>query len=200
MATRSTEAVPISGRVDRAGRLIAADLAFERLQVEAGSALGQALALPQIAALARAAASLGVRCRARWLPQTAITTSICSSAPNLPRASDGDILLTIERWVARPMAGTRLALVADADADDERRASDAATLEFETDAALNLVEISPALASRLGVDAERRAWSAADQPVPAGRGRGWRDAADRRAGDARAGRRAASDGGGGERR
>ena len=59
MASRA-EAVPINGRVDRDGRLVAADAALERLQVEAGSALGRALALPQIAALARAAASLGV--------------------------------------------------------------------------------------------------------------------------------------------
>ena len=63
MASRA-EAVPINGRVDRDGRLVAADPALERLQVEAGSALGRALALPQIAALARAAASLGVAWRA----------------------------------------------------------------------------------------------------------------------------------------
>nr|MBA3730055.1 PAS domain-containing sensor histidine kinase [Sphingomonas sp.] len=60
MASRSTESVPIVGRVDSAGRLVSADPGLERLQVEAGSGLGRPLALPQLAALARAAASLGV--------------------------------------------------------------------------------------------------------------------------------------------
>jgi hypothetical protein len=41
MASRPTESVPIAGRVDGQGRLVSADPALERLQVEAGSAIGR---------------------------------------------------------------------------------------------------------------------------------------------------------------
>ena len=153
MATRSTEAVPVSGRVDRDGRLVAADAALERLQVEAGSALGRALALPQIAALARAAASLGVPLsRAVVAADNRHDLDLFIRAEPAPTdGDDGDILLTIERWIARPMAGPRLALVTSAD-DDEARTSEAPTLEFDVDAGLNLVNLSPALAARLGIE------------------------------------------------
>lgn len=152
MATRSTEAVPVNGRVDRAGRLVAADFALERLQVEAGSALGQALALPQIAALARAAAALGVS-----LSRAVIAADREHDLDLFIRAEpssdqNGDVMLTIERWVARPMAAPRLALVA-SDGGDEHRTGDAASLDLETDAALNIVDCSPALALRLGIQA-----------------------------------------------
>ena len=149
MASRPTEPVPISGRVDREGRLIAADPSLERLQVDAGSAVGRPLALPQMAALARAAASLGVP-----LSRTLIAADSSHDLDLFVRAEpQGDeVELTIERWAARPAAGPRLALV-EAFADEEDEAVDAATLEFVTDEALNLAEISPALAQRLGRDA-----------------------------------------------
>ncbi len=148
MASRSTEIVPISGRVDRDGRLVAADPALERLQVEAGSALGRALALPQLAALARAAASLGVP-----LSRAVVAADSHHDLDLFVRADplDGDVRLTIERWVARPMAPPRLALV-ESVPDDERDRVLQATLTFETDAALTLIDISPALAAALGLD------------------------------------------------
>jgi len=154
MASRSTESVPISGRVDHDGRLVAADAALERLQVEAGSALGRALALPQIAALARAAASLGVP-----LSRALIAADSQNDLDLFVRAEpvagegegQGEVHLTIERWIARPMAPPRLALVETAD-HDERRAAERSTLEFDTDAALNLLDVSPALASVLGLE------------------------------------------------
>ena len=106
MASRSTESVPISGRVDRDGRLVAADPALERLQVEAGSALGRALALPQLAALARAAASLGVPLsRNVAAADRHHDLDLFVRAEPIERARS---LLTIERWVARPMAPPRL--------------------------------------------------------------------------------------------
>lgn len=149
MATRSTEAVPVTGRVDREGRLVAADAALERLQVEAGSALGRALALPQIAALARAAASLGVPLsRALVAADSAHDLDLFVRAEP---AGSGETLLTIERWVARPAAGPRLALVVNA--RGEEAAPDAAPPPgFATDAALRLTDLSPALAERLGID------------------------------------------------
>lgn len=148
MASRPTEPVPISGRVDREGRLIAADPSLERLQVDAGSAIGRPLALPQMAALARAAASLGVP-----LSRALIAADSSHDLDLFVRAEpQGDeVELTIERWAARPAAGPRLALVETL--TEEEEAADAATLEFVTDEALNLAEISPALAHRLGRDA-----------------------------------------------
>ena len=99
MASRPTEPVPISGRVDREGRLIAADPSLERLQVDAGSALGRPLALPQMAALARAAASLGVP-----LSRALIAADSSHDLDLFVRAEpQGDeVELTIERWAARP--------------------------------------------------------------------------------------------------
>jgi hypothetical protein len=60
MASAPFDLGPVSGRVDREGRLTAADPALLRLQEEAGSSLGAPLALPQIAAVARSAMKLGV--------------------------------------------------------------------------------------------------------------------------------------------
>lgn len=48
------------GRVDREGRLIEAEPPLQRLQESAGSALGQPVALPQIATMARLAQRLGI--------------------------------------------------------------------------------------------------------------------------------------------
>ncbi len=148
MASRSTEPVPIVGRVDRAGRLVSADPALERLQVEAGSGLGRALALPQLAALARSAASLGV-----VLSRTVIAADRHHDLELFVRAEplEDDVLLTIERWVARRMAPPRLALVETGN-DDERRTAGPTAIEFDVDAALNLIDISPALATLLGID------------------------------------------------
>ena len=154
MASRSTEPVPISGRVDQDGRLVSADAALERLQVEAGSALGRALALPQIAALARAAASLGVPLsRALVAADSQHDLDLFVRAEPVVGEPGGasEVQLTIERWAARPMAPPRLALVETPD-DEERRATERSAMEFETDAALNLVDLSPALASLLGLD------------------------------------------------
>lgn len=48
------------GRVDRDGRLVEAEAPLARLQEAAGGALGQAIAVPQIATLARLAQRLGI--------------------------------------------------------------------------------------------------------------------------------------------
>ena len=59
MASAPSEPRPVLGRLDKAGRLIAADPELEALQREAGAALGQTLALPQVAAVAQLARKLG---------------------------------------------------------------------------------------------------------------------------------------------
>ena len=50
----------VTGRIDSAGRLIEADAMLSDLQREAGSSVGDRLALPQLAAIARLARKLGV--------------------------------------------------------------------------------------------------------------------------------------------
>jgi signal transduction histidine kinase len=147
MASRPTESVPIVGRVDGQGRLISADPAFERLQLEAGSGLGQLLALPQLAALARAAASLGVT-----LSRNVVAADRQHDLDLFVRAEPikDEVLLTIERWAARPITPPRLALVETIDIDDRTVRP---SIEFDVDAALNLVDCSPALAGLLGVEA-----------------------------------------------
>ena len=145
MASLPTEIVPIVGRVDGQGRLVSADPALERLQVEAGSGLGRLLALPQLAALARAAASLGV-----MLSRNVVAADRQHDLDLFVRAEPikGEVLLTIERWSARPMAPPRLALIEALDTAD----CAAASVEFEIDATLNLVDCSPSLAGLLGVE------------------------------------------------
>ena len=146
MASRLTETVPFSGRVDRGGRLVAADPPLERLQVEAGSALGRPLALPQLAALARAAASLGVP-----LSRAILAADSRHDIDLFVRAEpqDEEVLLTIERWAARPAAPPRLTLVESID-DEPDAVAERAKLTFTTDAALNVVEVSTSLAALVG--------------------------------------------------
>lgn len=145
MASRPTETVPISGRVDREGRLIAADPPLERLQIEAGSALGRPLALPQLAALARAAASLGVP-----LSRALLAADSRHDLDLFVRAEpqEGEVLLTIERWATRPAAPPRLSLVEPL-GDEPDLENTRSALEFTTDAALNIVDVSPPLAALL---------------------------------------------------
>src|SRR4051794_28321186 len=59
MASAPNEPRPVSGRLDKAGRLVSADPELEALQREAGGTLGKALALPQVAAVAELARRLG---------------------------------------------------------------------------------------------------------------------------------------------
>ena len=60
MASAPSEPTPVLGRVDKKGRLVSADPQLEELQRQAGSSLGKALALPQIAAIASLARKLGI--------------------------------------------------------------------------------------------------------------------------------------------
>ena len=60
MSGRKPSLTAIRGRVDNDGRLVAADPELAGLQARAGGEEGGALALPQIAALARLARRLGI--------------------------------------------------------------------------------------------------------------------------------------------
>ena len=134
------------GRLDRAGRLISADPELETLQREAGSALGQPLALPQIAAVAQLARKL----------RTPV------SRPALAASTDHDIelwvhatpegeeiALSIEGWTVRAPAGPRLAAILGGGTEAE---TGGARNEWAADEELRIISLSPDLAELLGVN------------------------------------------------
>jgi signal transduction histidine kinase len=154
MATAPSEPRRVLGRLDSAGRLVAADAELEALQREAGAAIGDALALPQIAAVAQLARKLG----------------IAVSRPALAAASDHDVELSVsatpegdevalvlEGWTVRPVSGPRLAALL----GGESRSEAAAPLEWAADEELRLISLSPDFAELLGVDVAE----AAGQPL-----------------------------------
>ena len=141
---------PVSGRVDREGRLTEADPALLRLQQDAGSTLGAPLALPQLAAVVRSSMKLGVP-----LSRSVIAASVDQDLDLWVRAepdSEG-ATLTIEGWKARPPAPPRLTLVG-SEPDDEAGAN-GPSLGFTTDAELRIKVMDEALASRLGIDPDK---------------------------------------------
>jgi signal transduction histidine kinase len=145
----------VLGRLDRAGRLISAGPELESLQREAGSSLGQPLALPQIAAVAELARKL----------RTAV------SRPALAASTDHDIelwvnatpegeevALSIEGWTVRAAAGPRLAAILGGGAEAE---TGGARNEWAADEELRIISLSADLADLLGVDVD----SVAGQPL-----------------------------------
>ena len=106
MASAPSEPRAVLGRLDRAGRLIAADPELEALQREAGSAVGQRLALPQVAAVAQLARKLGTA-----VARPAIAASSEHDIELWVNAKpEGDeILLSLEGWSTRAPAAPRLA-------------------------------------------------------------------------------------------
>jgi signal transduction histidine kinase len=146
MASVPSEPRPVLGRVDRAGRLIAADAELEALQREAGSSLGQLLALPQVAAVAQLAQKLGTA-----VSRPALAASADHDVELWVEAKpDGDgIALSLTGWTARPPAAPRLASMLGGGAE-----ADAATAghEWATDEELRLISISTELAELLGIE------------------------------------------------
>lgn len=147
MASAPSEPRPVRGRVDHDGRLVAADPELEALQVDAGSRLGARLALPQIAAIARLARSLGIP-----VTRPAIAADQERDLDLWVRAEPhGDeVELSIEGWRARAAAAPRLTSIADPAAAPGA----AASFEWAADAELRLTAISVELAEILGVSAD----------------------------------------------
>lgn len=136
---------PIGARIDRDGRLVAADPPLLALQEEAGAGLGLALAVPQIASLARLAARLGV----------AITRPVSAASAEedldlIIRAEpDADgVTLSVERWIARLPARARWSGRGTGATESEERAAE----DLVTDAALRVLSIGPSLARRFDLD------------------------------------------------
>jgi signal transduction histidine kinase len=136
----------VLGRLDRSSRLIAADPELEALQREAGSELGQALALPQVAAVAELARKLRTP-----VGRPAVAASAESDIELWVNARpEGDeIALSLEGWTVRPAAGPRLASILGGGSE----AADAsAQNEWATDEELRIISLSSEFAGLLGVD------------------------------------------------
>ena len=154
MASAPSEPRAVLGRVDKAGRLVAADPELEALQREAGSAIGQTLALPQVAAVAQLARKLRI---AVVRPALAASTDhdIELSVRAVP---DGDeIALTLEGWTMRSPSGPRLAsLLGGASESDAETAGS----EWAADEELKIISLSADLAETIGVDVNETAGTA----------------------------------------
>jgi signal transduction histidine kinase len=146
MASAASESSAVHGRLDGSGRLIEADPELEALQREAGSELGQLLALPQIAAVAQLARKLGTPVG---------RPAIAASAENdiglwvTATPENDEVALSLEGWTVRPAGGPQLASVIG-------RATEASVVaaqnEWATDEELRVISLSSDLADLLGVD------------------------------------------------
>jgi signal transduction histidine kinase len=157
MASAPFDLGPVTGRVDREGRLTAADPALLKLQEEAGSKLGALLALPQIAAVARSAMKLGVP-----LSRSVIAASSDRDLDLWVRAEpDAEgVSLIIDGWKARPPAPPRLTLVANEPLAGGDEAI-ARPLSLSTDGELKIKRIDDELAQLIGIEPD----SALGQPL-----------------------------------
>ena len=159
MASAPSEQAPVLGRLDKDGRLIAADPELEALQREAGSHLGQALALPQVAGVAQLARQLGIP-----VARPAIAASVDHDVELWVRATPegDDILLAIEGWTPRPPAGPRLASLLGGATESE---SAEPQHEWAADEELRIISLSTDLADYLGVDVNEMAGQALTRVV-----------------------------------
>ena len=148
MASAPSEPRPVYGRLDGTGRLISADPDLEALQREAGSALGQPLALPQVAAVAQLARKL----------RTAVARPALAASTDhdielwVQATPEGDeIALSLEGWTVRPPAGPRLAAILGGSAVTD---AGGARNEWAADEELRIISLSSDLAELLGVTAD----------------------------------------------
>lgn len=145
MASVPSDPRPVLGRVDRDGRLIAADPELERLQSEAGSRIGETLALPQLAGVVRVVQRLRIPVSRRVLA-AGRDQDVDMWVRAVPEGDE--VALTIERWSARPAAPPRLAAIAAV----EHESLAATPLGWSVDEQLRLVTIAPPLAELLSID------------------------------------------------
>jgi len=146
VASAPSEPRPVAGRLDRDGRLVSADPELEALQREAGAAIGQTLALPQIAAIAQLARKLRTP-----VSRPAIAASTDHDIELWVQATpEGDeIALSLEGWTVRKPAGPRLAAILGGGSESE---TGGARNEWAADEELRIISLSPDLAELLGVD------------------------------------------------
>ncbi|MEO7277263.1 MAG: HAMP domain-containing sensor histidine kinase [Sphingomicrobium sp.] len=145
MASAPSDPRPVLGRLDASGHLIAADAELQALQQDAGSALGQPLALPQIAAVAQLARRLGTP-----VSRPALAASADEDFELWVTATpEGDeIALVLDGWAARPAPGPRLASMVGGDSQGNGAE---AVIEWAADEELRIISLSPDLAELLGI-------------------------------------------------
>jgi signal transduction histidine kinase len=132
---------PVTGRVDGDGRLVEADPRLAALQRGAGGEIGGALAIPQIAALARLARRLGIAIsRSASAAEGDVDLDLWVHAEPL---ADG-VALAIGGWTERPARGPSPGSEAEREADFLRASAD---WMWETDQALRFTALSPAAAA-----------------------------------------------------
>jgi signal transduction histidine kinase len=146
MASAPSEPRVVLGRVDNAGRLIAADAELEALQREAGAALGQTLALPQVAAVAHLARELGTA-----VSRPAVAASADHDIELWVHATpEGDeIALSLEGWTVRAASGPRHGSLF---TNANETQSGTVRHEWAADEELRLISLSGDLADMLGID------------------------------------------------
>src|SRR6476661_8689778 len=146
VASVPSEPRPVLGRLDRGGRLVSADPQLEALQREAGSSLGQPLALPQVAAVAQLARKLRTP-----VSRPAVAASTDHDIELWVQATpEGDeIALSLEGWTVRAPAGPRLASILGGNGETAAAAS---RNEWTTDEELRIISLSADFAELLGVD------------------------------------------------
>jgi signal transduction histidine kinase len=154
VASAPSEPRPIVGRLDKAGRLVAADPELESLQRQAGSGLAQRLALPQVASVAELARKLGTS-----VTRPAVVASADHDIELWVQATpQGDeVILELQGWTERAPAAPRLAALLGGPAESTPEALN----EWAADEELRLISVSPELAEHLGVDVAE----AAGQPL-----------------------------------
>ncbi|MDP9414752.1 MAG: PAS domain-containing sensor histidine kinase, partial [Pseudomonadota bacterium] len=144
MSMRTSGDASIRGRVDAAGRLVESDPELLGLHLRAGGEEGGALALPQIAALARLASRLGI-----VVSRSVIVADANSDFDLWVRAQpiEGGVELTLLSWSERPARKPAEAPEAEREADFLRAAAD---WMWETDEKLLFTSLSPAAAAAAG--------------------------------------------------
>ena len=148
MASAAGKIGTVRGRLDSEGRLIAADPELESLQRDAGAGLGQRLAIPQLAVIARLASELGT---------TVFRPALAASADEdiemwvraSPDKNDG-LELSLEGWRSRPAAGPRLGPVLNV--GEEGGSTVPSALQWSADEGLKVIALSGEFARLLGIE------------------------------------------------
>jgi two-component sensor histidine kinase len=133
----------VTGQVDREGRLIAADPRLARLHKSAGGVEGGAVAVPQIATLARLARTLGI-----LVSRPIVAAEGETDLELLVRARpEADMVhLSIGGWTALPQIPPTAELAANRAHDFARLEGDGA---WETDAEMRITRLSSGLGAQI---------------------------------------------------
>ena len=134
----------VLGRVDREGRLVAADPALAGLHARAGGREGGALAIPQVASLARLSRRLGI-----VISRAVIAADGDRDLDLWVRAepTEEGVTLAIGGWTERPARGPAVVGEGEREADFLRATAD---WMWETDEALRFTSLSAAAAAAIG--------------------------------------------------